>query len=65
MTFRVIIHIHTENLSSREIDGEMPLGLFVKELQSKVGLAGYDILFVYFVVKAKTKFWALTKKIGG
>ena len=29
----------------------MPLGLFVKKLQSKVGLAGY----AYFVVEAKNK----------
>ena len=33
----------------------MPLGLFVKKLQPKVGLAGYDILFAYFVVEAKSK----------
>ena len=32
----------------------MPLGLFVQKLQPKVGLAGYDILFVYFVVEAKS-----------
>ena len=31
------------------------LGLFVKKLQPKVGLAGYDILFTYFVVEAKSK----------
>ena len=30
----------------------MPLGLFVKKLQSK---GGYDILFTYFVVEAKSK----------
>ena len=33
----------------------MPLGLFVKKLQPKVGLAGYDILFAYLVVEAKSK----------
>ena len=33
----------------------MPLGLFVKKLQPKVGLGGYDILFAYFVVEAKSK----------
>ena len=32
-----------------------PLGLFVKKLQPKVGLAVYDILFAYFVVEAKSK----------
>ena len=32
-----------------------PLGLFVKKLQPKVGLAGYNILFAYFVVEAKSK----------
>ena len=31
------------------------LGLFVKKLQPKVGLVGYDILFTYFVVEAKSK----------
>ena len=31
------------------------LGLFVKKLQPKVGLGGYDILFAYFVVEAKSK----------
>ena len=33
----------------------MPLGLFVKKLQPKVGLGGYYILFAYFVVEAKIK----------
>ena len=33
----------------------MPLGLFLKKLLPKVGLAGYDILFIYFVVEAKNK----------
>ena len=33
----------------------MLLGLFVNKLQPKVGLAGYDILFAYFVVEAKSK----------
>ena len=33
----------------------MSLGLFVKKLQPKVGLAGYDILFAYFVVEVKSK----------
>ena len=31
-----------------------PLCLFVKMLQLKVGLAGYDILFAYFVVEVKS-----------
>ena len=31
------------------------LGLYIKKLQSKVGLGGYDILFAYFVVEAKSK----------
>ena len=31
----------------------MPLGLFVKKWQPKLGLAGYDKLFAYFVVDAK------------
>ena len=31
------------------------LGIFVKMLQLKVGLAGYDILLAYFVVEAKSK----------
>ena len=33
----------------------MLLGLFVEKLQPKVGLGGYDILFAYFVVEAKSK----------
>ena len=33
----------------------MPLGLFVEKLQPKVGLGGYDIIFAYFVVEAKSK----------
>ena len=33
----------------------VPLGLFVKKLHPKVGLARYYILFVYFVVEAKSK----------
>ena len=33
----------------------MSLGLFIKKLQPKVGSAGYDILFAYFVVEAKSK----------
>ena len=33
----------------------MPLGLFVKKWQPKVGIAEYDILFAYFVVEAKSK----------
>ena len=33
----------------------MPLGLFVKKWQSKVGLEGYDIPFACFVVEAKSK----------
>ena len=35
-----------------------PLGLFIKDWQTKVGLAGYDILFAYFVVRAKSKILA-------
>ena len=30
-------------------------GTFVEKLQPKVGLGGYDILFAYFVVEAKSK----------
>ena len=33
----------------------MPVGLFVKKLQPKVGLGRYYILFAYFVVEAKSK----------
>ena len=33
----------------------MPLELFVWKWQSKVVLAGYDILFAYFVVEPKSK----------
>ena len=33
----------------------IPLGLFVKKLQPNVGLAGYDMLFAYFVVEATGK----------
>ena len=33
----------------------MPLGLFVRKWQPKVGLAGYDMLFTYFVVEAENK----------
>ena len=33
----------------------IPLGLFVKRLQSEVDLAEYDILFAYFVVEAESK----------
>ena len=33
----------------------MPLRLFVKKLQPKVGLGRYDMLFAYFVVEAKSK----------
>ena len=39
----------------------MPLGLFVKKWQTKIGLAGYDILFTYFIVEAKSiiiVYWA-------
>ena len=31
------------------------LRLFIKKCQLKVGLAGYDILFAYFVVEVKSK----------
>ena len=34
---------------------QMPVGLFVKKLKPKVCLAGYDILFAYFIVGAKSK----------
>ena len=40
----------------------MPLGLFVKKLQPKVGLAGYDILFAYFVVEVKSKISMIMNK---
>ena len=40
----------------------MPLGLFVKKLQPKVGLGRYDILFAYFVVEAKSKMIFFEKK---
>ena len=40
-----------------------PLGLFVKELQSKVDLAGYDILFASFAVEAKSKIYMQTHKM--
>ena len=33
----------------------MPLGLFFKKWQPKVDLAGYDILFAYFLVEVKSK----------
>ena len=33
----------------------MPLGLFFKKIPPKVGLGGYDIIFAYFVVEAKSK----------
>ena len=33
----------------------MPLELLVKKLQPDVGLAGYDILFAYSVIEAKSK----------
>ena len=33
----------------------IPLRLELKELHPKVGLAEYDILFAYFVVKSKIK----------
>ena len=33
----------------------IPLGLFIKKLQPKDGLAGNYILFAYFVVEAKNK----------
>ena len=35
----------------------IPLGLFVRKWQPKVDLAGYDILFDYFVVETKSKNW--------
>ena len=40
---------------SVEIYTLIPLGLFVKKLNPKVGLEGYDILFAYFVVEVKSK----------
>ena len=33
----------------------MPLEVFIKKLQTNVGLGGYDILFTYFVVDVKSK----------
>ena len=39
----------------------MPLRLFVMKLQPKVGLAGYDILFAYIVVEAKSKIFLFKK----
>ena len=33
----------------------MPLRSFLKKLQPKVDLGGYDILFAYYVVEAKNK----------
>ena len=55
-------HTHTHSLFQprdrwRNIT-PMPLGLFIKDWQTKVGLAGYDILFAYFVVRAKSKILA-------
>ena len=41
----------------------MPLGLFIKKLQPEVGLAGYDILFDYFVVEEKIKSFILISPI--
>ena len=32
----------------------MHLGLFVKKLQPKVGFAGYELSFAYFVVEVKS-----------
>ena len=40
----------------------MPLGLFIKKFQPKVGLGGYDIIFAYFVVEAKSKMQKMTLK---
>ena len=34
----------------------MPLSFFVEKWKSKVALAGYDILFAYFVVEGKNYF---------
>ena len=39
------------------------LRLFVKKLQPKVGLAGYDVLFAYFVVEAKSKIISVDYRI--
>ena len=52
------IHTYTENLQPRDrwrCIAPMPLGLFVEKLQRKFGLAGYDILFAYFEIEAKSK----------
>ena len=38
----------------------MPLRLFVEKLQPNVSLGGYDILFAYFVVEAKSKMGYVT-----
>ena len=53
------IHTHTYTHIHKHIRWRnitpMPLGLLAKKLQPKVGLAGYDMLFAYFVVEAKSE----------
>ena len=41
------------------------IGLFLKKLQPKVGLPGYDILFAYFIVEAKSQKTVLVVTPGG
>ena len=59
--------IHTEffpTVGSRNI-APWTLGLFVKKWLSKVDLAGYDILFAYSVVEAKSKKEKGPKMVSG
>ena len=60
--------IYTENFSSRWRNMyPSSLRLFIQKLQPKAGLGGYDILFVHFVVEAKSKscqlFWKIPKNL--
>ena len=49
-------HIHTEKIGSEIwLPYLWPISLFVKQLRPKVGLGGYDILFAYFGIEAKSK----------
>ena len=50
-------HIYKKSFQTRDRwrnMTSMPLGVFVKKLQPKDGLTGYDILFAYFLVEAKS-----------
>ena len=49
------VHTHIYIHIGGEVFLQVPCGLFVKKLQPKVDLAGYDIFFAYFVVEAITK----------